>query len=241
MSTTASARLAIAAIVTYQLLLLVLIVLRPDLDPSWHTISEWAIGPYGWLMSAAFFISAVSYAALAFSVGSQLRNLAGRAGLLILILCVIGAAGVSVFTTDPMPIRPPLSTRGTLHVLFGTTQLVFLPFAALLINLSLLRNERWVAARRSLRWTAGVPLSGFLMFVLYSAIFVAPHGRDAYGPGVNIGWPPRLAFLTYAIWVVTIGWNAIRVAAPRHSEPRRRRRIWVAGACRRPDPSLRSG
>lgn len=44
---TAAARLAIATIVSYQVLLVVLIFLRPDLDPSWHTISEWAIGRYG--------------------------------------------------------------------------------------------------------------------------------------------------------------------------------------------------
>jgi len=22
-------------------------LIRPDLDPPWHTLSEWAIGPYG--------------------------------------------------------------------------------------------------------------------------------------------------------------------------------------------------
>ena len=51
---------AIAGIVSYQILLIVLIFLRPDLDPSWHTISEWAIGRYGWMMSAGFLISAAS-------------------------------------------------------------------------------------------------------------------------------------------------------------------------------------
>jgi hypothetical protein len=61
---TRAARLAIVAIVSYQILLIALIFLRPDLAPSWHTISEWAIGPYGWIMSAAFLISALSYAAL---------------------------------------------------------------------------------------------------------------------------------------------------------------------------------
>ena len=39
--------------------------LRPDLDPSWHTISEWAIGQHGWIMSGAFLISALSYAGIA--------------------------------------------------------------------------------------------------------------------------------------------------------------------------------
>jgi len=59
-----AARLSIAAVITYQLTLIALIFIRPDLDPSWHTLSEWAIGPYGWIMSMAFLVSAVSYAAL---------------------------------------------------------------------------------------------------------------------------------------------------------------------------------
>jgi hypothetical protein len=59
-----AARIAIVAITSYQALLIALIFLRPDLAPSWHTISEWAIGPYGWIMSGAFLTSAISYAAL---------------------------------------------------------------------------------------------------------------------------------------------------------------------------------
>ena len=208
-----AARVAIGAIVTYQLLLIALIFLRPDLDPSWHTISEWAMGRFGWLMSIAFFVSAVGYAALFMTLRPHLHGLVGRTGLVLLALCVIGATGVSIFTTDPMPLRPPLSTRGTLHIIFGTTQLVLLPFAALLINLNLSRNVQWTAARRALLWTAGVPLLGFAAFVVYSIVFVAPHGPNAYGPGVNIGWPPRFAFFTYMIWVVTLGRQDIRLNA----------------------------
>jgi hypothetical protein len=107
-----------------------------------------------------------------------------------------------------MPLHSPLSTGGTLHVIFGTGQLVLLPFAALLINLSLARNEAWRSARRVLLWTAGLPLFGFVSFAVYSAIFVFPLGPDAYGPGVNIGWPPRFTFLTYMLWVVILGWQA---------------------------------
>src|SRR5205807_2013647 len=115
-----------------------------------------------------------------------------------------------IFTTDPMPLHFPLSTRGTLHVIFGTSQLVLFPFAALLISLSLARNnEAFRTARRALLWTAGLPLFGFLSFAAYSAIFVFPLGPGAYGPGVNIGWPPRFAFVTYMLWVVTLGWQAI--------------------------------
>ena len=208
---TRAARLAIVAIVSYQLLLIALIFLRPDLAPSWHTISEWAIGRYGWLMSTAFLTSALSYGALFLMLRSQVHGILGRIGLGILLACAIGATGVGIFTTDPMPIHPPLSIRGRLHVIFGTTQLVLLPFAALLINVALARkNEAWHPARQILIWTAGLPLFGFLCFALYTAIFVAPLGPGAYGPGVNIGWPPRLAFFTYMLWVVTLGCEAIR-------------------------------
>lgn len=210
---------AMLAIVAYQVLLIALIFLRPDLAVSWHTISEWAIGPYGWMMSGAFFISAVSYGALLSTLRSQAHGISGRTGLGILLICLIGAIGVGVFTTDPMPMHLPLSSHGTLHVIFGTAQLVLLPFAALLINISLSRNETWRAARQLLLWTAGLPLLGFLGFVVYSAAFVFPLGPNAYGPGVNIGWPPRFAFLTYMLWVVALSWQAIRCSRLRSPQP----------------------
>jgi hypothetical membrane protein len=206
-----AARLAIGAIVSYQILLFVLIFLRPDLDPSWHTISEWAIGPYGWLMSGAFLVSGMSYAALFVLLRGHLRGVVGRVGQVLLAVCMIGAIGVGLFTTDPMPIHPPLSKIGTMHVILGTSQLVLFPFAALLINVSLVRrNQMWTSARRALVWSACLPLAGFASFALYSAMFVFPLGTGAYGPGVNIGWPPRFAFFTYMLWVVTVGWQAIR-------------------------------
>jgi len=87
-----AAWLAIVAITSYQALLITLISLRPDhLAPSWHTISEWAIGPYGWIMSGAFLISALSYAALFGMLKSQLHGILGRMGLGILLICAMGA------------------------------------------------------------------------------------------------------------------------------------------------------
>jgi len=209
----AAAWTAIAAIVLYQLVLVALILLRPDLDPSWHTISEWAIGPHGWVMSLAFLVSALSYAATWSLVRPHLRGLAGRIGICLLGVCVVGATGVGLFTTDPLGTPPTaLSTTGTLHVLFGVSQLVLLPFAALLVTLSLARQgAAWLPARRVLFAIAGVPLLGFLAFAAYTAVFVVPLGPGAYGPGVNIGWPPRVAFLSYAVWVVVLASQALRL------------------------------
>ena len=112
---------------------------------------------------------------------------------------------------------------GNLSLYFPAATLVLFPFAALLINLSLARsNETWTPARRILLWTAGLPLFGFLAFAVYSAIFVFPLGPGAYGPGVNIGRPPRFAFLTYLLWVVVLGWQATRCSRRASAELQRK-------------------
>jgi hypothetical protein len=141
-----------------------------------------------------------------------MRGTLGRIGLGILAICTIGAAGAGVFVTDPMPLRYPLSTTGTLHLISGMSQLVLLPFAALLINLSLARKTlAWARARTALRWTAGLPLVALAGFLVHLAIFVIPLGPDAYGPGVPVGWSGRFLFLTYMVWLITIAAEAIKV------------------------------
>src|ERR1700761_7536290 len=130
--------LAMTAIITYQLLLILLIFLRPDLAPSWHSISEWAIGPFGWVMSVAFYVSAISYLALFIALRPYISKGAGYIGWLLLLICIIGTFGVGTFTTDPMSNHPAkVSTRGYLHIVMGSTALMLFPFAAMLINLGL--------------------------------------------------------------------------------------------------------
>ena len=206
-----AAWLSIAAVVGYQLLLVVLIFLRPDLDPSWHTISEWSIGPFGWLMITAFIVSAVSYGSLFVAIRWEVKGKLGKIGAFLLLICAIGTFGVGVFVTDPMPLRPPLSTTGIIHVICGMLAMLLLPFAALLINFKLARkNDRWQPMRSPLLATAGLPLIVWIGSVIHLAIFVIPLGPDAYGPGVHIGIPPRIVFLAYGIWVIILAWLTIK-------------------------------
>jgi Protein of unknown function (DUF998) len=214
-----AARLAIGAVLAYQTLLILLIFIRPDLDPSWHTISEWAIGPHGWIMTTAFFISAFSYASLFGMLKSQLRGTMGRIGQIILLVCVAGTFGVGAFTTDPLTTKE-LSTTGILHMITGASALMLFPFAALFINLSLAaNNEAWISAKRVLLWTSGLPLFGLGAFMTYHAIYVAPLGPYAYGPGVHIGWPPRFALFTYMLWLVMLALQAIKIQNNRNRNP----------------------
>jgi len=206
-----TARIAIAAIVLYHVLLFGLIFIRPDLDPSWHTISEWAIGPYGWIMSITFIVASVSYASLFIAIKSYISGLIGYIGIALLLICTIGLVGVGIFTTDPLTTpQDQITTTGLLHMFSGMAQLMLLPFSALLINISLIRNPEWTFVRKSLVWTAGLPFLGFIGFIVHLSIYIIPLGENAYGPGVPIGWPPRFLFLTYMVWLVTLAWQTIR-------------------------------
>ena len=149
MGSTTAAWLSIGTGVAYQALLLALIFFRPDLNPAWHSVSEWAIGPHGRIMSGTFLVCSISYFSSFALLRTQLRSRMGRIGLPILLICAAGVAGAGLFTTDPMPFRPPLSIQGTLHVVSGTSQLVLFPLAALLLNLSLARTPAWSMARKT--------------------------------------------------------------------------------------------
>ncbi|MGI5180281.1 DUF998 domain-containing protein [Dactylosporangium sp. CA-152071] len=179
----AAARLAAAAIVTYQVLLLIAVIVRSDIDVTHKPVSEYAIGRHGWIAVTAFLTCALSYAALAAAIH-------GRTARALLAICALGTAGVSVFVADPVTTPlDQLSTIGTLHVIAGLTALVLLPFAALF-------------AGGRLNW---LPLAGLMGHYALSVV-IPPNG-----------WPPRLLFLTYAIWVVLTTQRTIRQS--RHPAP----------------------
>ena len=56
----AAARLSFAAAATFLVLLVILYVIKPELDPSRRFVSEYAIGNYGSVMMLAFFSLALS-------------------------------------------------------------------------------------------------------------------------------------------------------------------------------------
>lgn len=159
-------------------------------------VSEYAIGRHGWVAVLAFLTAAVSYGSLAVATRPAVRGVGGRIGLGILVVCALGTVGVGVFIADPVvtPLEG-LSTVGTLHVVTGLVALVLLPFAALLISRSVAGRD---PAAGLVRWTGWLPLAGLVGQWLLSTV-VPPEG-----------WPPRLLFATYAIWVVVLATHLAR-------------------------------
>jgi hypothetical protein len=198
------ARLAVVAAIAYQLLLITLILVRPEIDPAHKPISEYAIGRLGWLAVLGFQISAAAYACLVVALRHTLRDRLGRIGIAVLSYCAVATVAVGLCVADPVTTpMTELSVVGRVHVVAGTSAFVFLPMAALMINISLSRTVACAGSRMPLIVTGLLPAVGFVIFVVLVAT-VTP----------SEGWPPRLMFMTYAAWIIAVATRPCGVRVP---------------------------
>ena len=205
-----AARVSFAAAAAFVVLLGALHVLKPELDPSWRMGSEYAIGDYGWVMRIAFFLMALSCAALCAALHSQSETIGGRIALGLLLVVAAALVVGGVFVVDPVMTKPAdMTTHGMLHSLAGAIFVLSLPIAGVLLSRSLGRRQAWRAAMRSICWTA------HFMWVCVAAslvhvITVQSSGR-VFGPGSWNGWLNRLTVLSFCAWLMTISWRAIQL------------------------------
>lgn len=213
-SADANARLDRAAAVslggtaTFVALLAVLHGLKPEIDPSWRFISEYAIGRHGWLMQLAFFSLAVGYLALAAALRPRLRSIGGRVGLVMMVVSAVGLIVAGLFTTDPITTSADAATtNGQLHSLGGTLGMA-MPFATAFVTWKMARDAAW-AGRRWLVAAAVIAIGGFVVS-LASLGFMLSASNGEFGPSVLVGWPNRLEVLGYCVWLVVAARQALR-------------------------------
>jgi Protein of unknown function (DUF998) len=209
-----AARLSFAGAATFAILLAALHFIKPELDPSWHFISEYAIGDYGWIMVLAFLSLALAYVSLFSALRSQLQTIAGRIGLALLLVSALGLTIAAIFTTDPITVSEnAVTTEGTLHN-FGGTLGIAMPFAAVLVGWKLARDPAWSSARRPLLWATGLALVAFLASFVSLGVMVSQSGGE-FGPDVFVGWPNRIEIVAYSVWLMVVARQAILVHSQR--------------------------
>jgi hypothetical protein len=204
-----AARTCIVGATTFLLLLALLHFLKPELDPSWRMISEYEIGEYGWVMTLAFLSLSVSYATLLIALLPHARGLAGRIGLGLLLLGVVGTFMGGIFTSDPITAsEDQLTAQGNLHGVGALLGIPTLPLAATLICIALLRNASWASARVPLLLATALTWVGLVGLAIAIAVML-PRGDGAFGPEVTIGWPNRFLIVTYAVWLIAVARQVI--------------------------------
>jgi hypothetical protein len=174
---------------TFLVILVLLHVVRPDLDPSWRFISEYELGPHGWLMHVAFIGLATGTASVALAVVSQARSIAGYLGIALLLISATGMILAGIVAPD---------SESGLHDIGAMLDLV--PFAALLLAWRLSRSEIWASTRVSLWAVALLPMLGLFVFMVSMAILL-PRNGGRPGPSVVVGWQNRVMIVAQCIWL----------------------------------------
>ncbi len=106
--------------VTYFVVIIVALhFLRPDHNPIQRPTSEYAVGPYGWLMTTAFFSMSVATFALVIGLFQGVPPSArSRIGL---VLLGIWAVGVLIAMSFPIDLEgAPPTIAGTIHRINGS-------------------------------------------------------------------------------------------------------------------------
>jgi len=120
--------------------------LRPDYAPASHMISDYAVGPWGGVMTAAF--ASASLGCLCLAIGMAMTRPVAVAGWLVAGLFAIVAIGLAV--TAAYPTDPPgtASTRsGEIHDLSFMVNVSSVVLAALAAVVLAWRDPRWRAFR----------------------------------------------------------------------------------------------
>jgi hypothetical protein len=216
----AASRIALAGAISFVALLALLHLLKPELDPSWRFISEYAIGTHGWLMAVAFLALAIAHAALALALRPELRGVAGLAASGSLWVSAAGLALAGIFTTDPITAAPDAATTsGSLHNLGGGLGMA-MPLAAALVTWKLARGPAWAGVRRGIVASGIAAVAASVATMVALGVMLSGSG-GAFGPDVPVGWPNRLEILAHCVWFALVARAAlgVRTGRPGDSEP----------------------
>ena len=202
------------------LLLAVLHLVSPELDPSWRMVSEYANGRHGLILSLFFTCWAVSSWSLAYALLPYAGSTLVKAGIAFLVVAGIGEVMAAVFD-----INHPL------HMLSAILGMNGLPIAALLIGFGLARLGYWRGDRRLMIGLSTLPLLGVVlmsaamahMFTVLSRAGVTLSADskplEALPPGVVLfsGWANRLLIVSFCAWAIVVSWRIARLSQERAS------------------------
>ncbi len=207
----AFAYVSLISIAVFLLLLILLHFFKSDLNPTWHMVSEYAIGQYGWMMQLAFGFLALSCVSIAIAGWPQVVSTGGRIGMVLLVLAAIGLTIAAFNNTDLVNTpKAEMSAHGKMHGLGFMIGVPALTIAALLISISLRSNQSWSWARPSLLWSAQLPWLSIVAMVAVMLILL-PKNEGKFGPGVFIGLPNRLWVLACCTWTIIIASSIIKI------------------------------
>src|SRR5215210_311525 len=184
------ALLAIVGIADFLLNIAALHFVRPDVNPVLEPMSNYAVGPYGFLFTAADIGSAL--AALALMVGLYLGI--APPGRSYVGLFLLGLYGVSELLAGIFPIDVGAETTivGAIHNIVGNIGFFGFPIAMILLSLGMRKDERWRSLRRPALALAGVVVLTVILTMVGVNI------------GIGYGVTQRLFNVAVILWMLVV-------------------------------------
>jgi hypothetical membrane protein len=176
---------ALVAVASFAVTVVLLHPLRPDYDPARRFISEFAIGPYHTLMTAAFF--ALATGSFALTLALWRAGARSRPGITLLGIWSAGVVIVGIFPTDLQFTGRPKTLAGTIHD--DTTLVAFVSIMTAMLVLSYHMRRLWPS------WCRAAMALAVASLVEFGVLFVS------VGAGWP-GWPQRLYVATIVAWLL---------------------------------------
>ena len=192
------ALLALAGIAVKFLIIAALHFLRPETNPVLEPISNYGVGPYGFLLTVADIGSVLGAFALVFGLYLGIAP-PGRSyvGLFLLALYGVSELLAGIF---PIDVGGEATTAGTIHTIVGNISFFCLPIAAILLSLRMGKDEQWRSIRRP-----AVALS--IVVVLTVILTIA-----GFNLGIGFGVTQRVANLAVLVWMLVVALHLRSVA-----------------------------
>lgn len=167
------------------------------LDPAVVFMSDYALGPYGWLMRSAFF--AVGLGIVACGLGLQLTLTPGKRvtpAIILVIAAGVGILAAGAFNTNPYDAVEG-TTAGTLHAVGSLLAFLSLIISAWLLRGVFSRDVRWQRISTTTLWLA---IAMTATFIFMSANVV----------GAGLG--QRIFVVAVMSWLAILAWQVYQHA-----------------------------
>ena len=200
-----AARAAIVAAAVSLFTLAALHILKPDLHPSRTMISQYALGPYGWVMVLCFAAFGVASGSLAVAMVPYVRSLGGRIGIALLLTAAVGLVMAARFPMDPVSTpSAQMSHSGRMH---GVAFLLGVPSMVLAVLILSFALDSQVSYAGWLLMTIAAVIWLSLIIMIAIMLMVGP-GKppDSNGPERFVGVPNRSLMVAYAAWLIVVAW-----------------------------------
>lgn len=180
---------SIAGIIYFFVVVAILHILRADYNPIRQAVSNYAVGPYSFLMISGFFALALTMFTLALGLTEDLM-LTHRAIIAVRLFYIasVGLVVVGIFPGDVNVPHPPATITGYIHWIAAGTSFLSTVIAAFLLSYCFKEDERWQSFHRSALTLAFTTMAALAIFGMLALIGWIGIGERIY-IAASLLWP----------------------------------------------------